>query len=51
MTWIRLHLHAMAVHPGLTRQKLQKILQLVFDRKKAVRIDAIRDREAAGGRG
>jgi hypothetical protein len=50
MTWIRLHLHAMAVHPGLTRQKLRKILRLVFDRKKAVRIDAIRDREAAGGR-
>ena len=37
MTWIRLHLHAMAVHPGLTRQKLQRILRLVFDRKKAVR--------------
>jgi len=50
MTRVRLHLHAMAVHPGVTRQKLRKILRLVFDRKKAVRIDVIRDREAAGGR-
>ena len=50
MTWIRLHLHAMAVHPGLTRDKLAKILRLVFGQHKAVRIDAIRDRVTAGGR-
>ena len=48
--WIRPHLHAMAVHPGLTRQKLAKILRLAFSRPKAVRIDAIRDRVTAGGR-
>ena len=50
MTWIRLHLHAMVVHPGLTRDKLAKILRLVFGQHRAVRIDAIRDRVTAGGR-
>jgi hypothetical protein len=50
MTWIRPHLHAMAVHPGLTRQKLRKVLRLVFSQQKAVRIEAIRDRVTAGGR-
>jgi hypothetical protein len=40
----------MAVHPGLTRQKLRKVLRLVFSQQKAVRIDAIRDRVTAGGR-
>jgi hypothetical protein len=40
----------MVVHPGLTRDKLAKILRLVFGQHKAVRIDAIRDRVTAGGR-
>jgi hypothetical protein len=50
MVWIRLHLHAMAVHPRLPRDKLAKTLRLVFGQHKAVRIDAIRDRVTAGGR-
>jgi|tagenome__1003787_1003787.scaffolds.fasta_scaffold20964175_6 hypothetical protein len=50
---VKPHLHAIVVHPGISRRRLSRLLGPVFKSStgdQAVRVEQIRDRVGAGGR-